>query len=158
MGQLVLEEFLGVPQSERNEFISAAEVSAAENLKWYPSLIQELEKSRKNVTSARDPKSYVGTYWDRIRVFHIVVTEEGEELYWALQGLESEKFQLIHFEDDAFTSLQPRNELSRRGRWVGPDQGPLFWKVEFKVDEKGIIGSLFWAHDSGVPAMEFRKE
>lgn len=33
VGQLVLEEFLGIPHSERNDFIKAAEISAAENLK-----------------------------------------------------------------------------------------------------------------------------
>lgn len=33
VGQLVLEEFLGIPRSERNDFIKAVEISAAENLK-----------------------------------------------------------------------------------------------------------------------------
>ncbi|KAF2790171.1 hypothetical protein K505DRAFT_251768, partial [Melanomma pulvis-pyrius CBS 109.77] len=35
VGQLVLEEFLQVPASERNDYIKAAEISRAENLKWY---------------------------------------------------------------------------------------------------------------------------
>lgn len=53
MGQLVLEEFMGIPHSERNDFIKAADISAAENLKWYPALIQELEQAQKDGTSPR---------------------------------------------------------------------------------------------------------
>ncbi len=158
VGQLVLEEFLAIPLSQRNDFIKAAEISAAENLKWYPALIQELEQAQKNGTSPRNLENYIGTYWDEIHVFKIVVTLEDGELYWALQGLGSEKFQLTHYEDNSFTWLLPRNELSRRGRWVGSDQGPLFWLAEFKADDNGKIDKLFWVHDNGVPAVEYKKE
>lgn len=158
VGQLVLEEFLEVPKSQRNDYIAASKTSAAENLKWYPNLVEELQQAQKNGTSPRKLETYVGTYWDHLHIFKIVVTEENGKLYWALQGLESEKFVLSHYEDDVFTWLQPRNELSRRGRWVGPDQGPSFWKVEFKVGEDGKPDRLFWVHDNDVPADEYRKE
>ncbi|KAH0840710.1 hypothetical protein FOPE_06055 [Fonsecaea pedrosoi] len=88
----------------------------------------------------------------------MVVTVEGGELYWALQGLRSEKFRLTHYEEDVITRLQSRNELSRRGRWVGPDQGPDFWKVEFRVEEDGKPNRLYWVHDNDVAAVEYRKE
>ncbi|MCJ1341872.1 hypothetical protein MMC31_000050 [Peltigera leucophlebia] len=100
VGQLILEEFLAIHFSERNDFIKAAEISAAENLKWYPALIQELEQAQKNGKSPRNLENYVWTYWDKIHVFKIVVTLEDGELFWALQGLGSEKFQLTHYEDD----------------------------------------------------------
>lgn len=158
VGQLVLEELLEVPESERNDYVSAGKTSAAVNLKWYPNLIKELQEAQKNGTSSRELETYVGTYWDPIRIFKITVTVENDELYWALQGLNSEKFRLTHYEDDVFTWLQPRNDLSQRGRWVGPDQGPSFWKVEFKIGEDGKPDRLFWAHDNGVPAVEYKKE
>jgi hypothetical protein len=46
---------------------------------------------------------------------------------------------------------------------VGFDQGADFWKVEFKLrvdgDGKSVVSSLLWAHDIGVPAVEYyRKE
>jgi CubicO group peptidase (beta-lactamase class C family) len=157
VGQLVLEEFLGVPEAERVNFIEAAKTSVAENLKWYPTLIEDLNRAQKNGTSPRSLEDYTGTYWDHIRAFKIVVTLEEGKLYWALQGLETEKFSLAHYEDDVFTWLQPRNELSRRGRWVGGDQGPDFWKADFKA-EGSEIKKLFWAHDSDVPPREFTKE
>ncbi|KAI1178439.1 putative D-aminoacylase [Nemania sp. FL0916] len=158
VGQLVLEEFLEVPEPKRNDYITASKTSAAESLKWYPNLVKELQQTRTNGTSPRKLEDYVGTYWDHHHIFKIVVTVENDELYWSLQGLDSEKFLLLHYEYDIFTWLQPRNGLSRRGRWVGPDQGPEFWKVEFKVSEDDKPHSLFWVHDNGVPADEYRKE
>ncbi|KAJ5827588.1 hypothetical protein N7447_004351 [Penicillium robsamsonii] len=157
-GQLVLEELLEVPKSERNDYIKAAHSSVAENLKWYPALVGELALARKNGTSPRELEVYTGTYRDTIDVFKIVVDLEDNQLYWRLQGLDSEKFPLEHYEDDTFTWLLPRNELSRRGRWVGSDQGPAFWKAIFQCSDGGHIDKLYWAHDIGVPPVELTKE
>ncbi|KAJ5199240.1 hypothetical protein N7491_000204 [Penicillium cf. griseofulvum] len=158
VGQLLLEELLEVPKSEKNDYIEAAHTSVAENLKWYPALVEELSEARKNGTSPRALEEYVGTYWDNINVFKIVVTLVDNKLYWSLQGLESEKFQLEHYEDDTFTWLLSRNELSRRGRWVGSDQGLAFWKAVFECNDNGRIDKLLWAHDIGVPPVQLTKE
>jgi hypothetical protein len=83
---------------------------------------------------------------------------EDGDLYWAFQGLDTERFKLNHYEDDIFTWLLPRNELSRRGRWVGSDQGPLFWKAVFKTSGGPSIDALSWAHDTDVPPLELKKE
>jgi len=157
VGQLVLEEFLGVPDAQRNDYIKAAEESVTNNLKWHPELVQKLKSVQKNGTSPKSLEEYVGTYWNDIHIFKIVVTLEDGKLFWALQGLDSEKFLLNHYEDDIFTWLAPRNELSSRGRWVGPDQGPEFWKIQFKVGTDGRINRLYWMHDNGVPADEYKK-
>ncbi|CDM30445.1 hypothetical protein DTO013E5_2597 [Penicillium roqueforti] len=158
VGQLILEELLEVPESERNDYIEAAHISVAESLKWYPALVGELGSARKNGTSPRALEEYVGTYWDNINVFKIVVNLVDNKLYWRLQGLESEKFQLEHYEDDTFTWLLPRNELSRRGRWVGWDQAAPFWKAVFECNDNGRIDKLVWEHDTGVPPMQLTKE
>lgn len=134
VGQMVLEEFLEVPASERNDCVTAATTSRATNLEWYPALVKELQHAQKINTSPHKIESYTGSYWDALHIVKIVVTVENDDLFWALQGLESEKFQLMHYQDSIFTWLRPRNELSRRGRWVGIDQVPAFWKLEFKVD------------------------
>ncbi|KAI0387446.1 putative D-aminoacylase [Hypomontagnella monticulosa] len=158
VGQLVLEEVLDVPFEARADMVGLAKITIVENLKWYPDIINQLERERKNGTSPKELDQYVGVYWDDIHVFKIVVTLEKGSLYWALQGLENEKFQLKHYEDDTFTWLQPRNELSRRGRWVvGGDQITSFWKVEFKTNDAGLIDRLHWEHDAGNPQVEYRK-
>nr|ODN86267.1 hypothetical protein L203_04387 [Cryptococcus depauperatus CBS 7841] len=153
VGQLVLEEFLEVPEGERNDFISAGKTSVAVNLAWYRDLAKELQPRN---SISRELEAYAGTYWDDIHILKIVVTVEEGELYWALQGLDSEKFRLTHYEDDVFTWLQPRNELSRRGRWVYTNLDLRFWKIVFKLGDGP--DRLFWAHDKGVPAAEFKKE
>jgi hypothetical protein len=157
VGQLVIEELLDVTPNLRNDFIPLAEAAVAENLKWYPSVVEELEKGKKAGTSPMPLEQYVGTYWDDLHVVNIEVSLEDGQLYWLLQGLETEKFPLKHYQDDFFTWLLPRNELSKRGRWVGSDQDATFWKVKFSVGESGKIGSLTWAHDGGVPPVAYIK-
>lgn len=159
VGRLVFQEILNVPSSERVDFIAAAHASVAENLEWYPQLVKELGEARKNGTSPRDFHEYSGTYCEAAHVFKIVVTIEDGGLYWAFQGLDSEKFKLNHYEDDAFTwLLLLRNELSRRGRWVGSNQGSLFWKAVFKSSSESGIDTLAWAHDTDVPPLQLKKE
>ena len=154
VAQLVLEEILEVP--DRNDYVQAAAASAAETLKWYPATRAALRAAQRMGTSPRNLAEYTGTYWDDIHVFKIVVTLENERLAWAFQGLDSEKFPLTHYEDDVFTWLQPRNELAKRGRWV--DQGPDFWKADFRGGGTGSIDTLYWVHDIGVPAVRYTKE
>jgi hypothetical protein len=156
VGQLVLEAVLNVPKDQRNDYISAAETSRATTLKWHATTTEELLREQKNGNSPRDLQEYIGTYWDPAHVFKIVVTEESGKLYWAFQGLDSEKFALDHYEDDVFTWIQTRNELAKRGRWV--DQGPEIWKADFRAGKDGRIENLFWVHDIGVPAVENTRE
>jgi hypothetical protein len=111
VGQMVLEEVLDVPGTERNDFLAASRASVKENLKWCPDIVKALDDARVEGTSSRENlETYAGTYWDRHRIFKIVVTVEEEEggggggmLYWRLQGLDSEKFPLQHYHHDTFT-------------------------------------------------------
>ena len=153
VAQLVLEEILEVP--DKNDYVAAARSSVAENAKWYSNTSKELSRNRKTGTSPKKLEDYIGTYWDAIHVVKIEVSMEDGNLYWALQGLRSEKFSLEHYEHDTFTWLQPRNELARRGRWV--DQGADFWKLRFEANNDGQVEKVFWVHDIGVPAVEYKK-
>ncbi len=155
VGQLLLEEVLEVPQSSRADFIKPAHTVVETNLRWYPRVTKQLAEQQTNGTSARLPEAYVGTYWDMAQVLKIVITLEEGKLYWALQGIETQKFQLHHYENDTFTWLTSRNELSSRGLWVG--DGPYYWKLIFKAGDDGEIRSVFWLHDYGVPISQFDK-
>jgi hypothetical protein len=126
----VLEEILEVPQDKRNDYIEAARTSAAQTLKWYPTVTAELSRTQKHNTSAKDLELYTGTYWNSIKTMKMVVTVEMNSLYYA-----------VHI----FTWIRPRNELVARGRWV--DQGPEFWKIKFRLDEDGNVDCLNWVHD-----------
>jgi hypothetical protein len=144
----VLEEILEVPQDKRNDYVEAARTSAAQTLKWYPTVKGQLSRTRKHNTSAKNLEAYTGTHRNAISTMKMVVTIEMNSLYYAVQGLESENYILEHYEDDIFTWIRPRNELVARGRWV--DQGPEFWKIKFLLDEGGHVDRLNWVHDAEV--------
>jgi hypothetical protein len=108
---------------------------------------------------ARELRGYVGTYWEGNGVFKIVVSVEEDEggLYWAFQGLDSERYRLEPYSDDGeegatFTWLLPRNDLLHRGRLVDSDQDADYWKARFYRGERGGM-MLSWAHDIGVPPL-----
>lgn len=113
--------------------------------------MDELEKGRKAGTSPKPLTEYVGTYWDDLHIFKIDVKLVEGKLYWLMQGLETEMFELAHYDADTFTWFQPGHELVRRGRRLGPDQGATFWKVKFEASEFATINKLIWAPDSELP-------
>ena len=78
----------------------------------------------------------------------MVVTVELNSLHYAVQGLQSEKYILEHYQNDVFTWIRPRNELVARGRWV--DQEPEVWKIKFRLDKNGNVDRLNWVHDAEV--------
>lgn len=96
VGQLVLEELLDVSESERVDYLAPAKAVVAENLKWYPELVKELDAAQKHGTSRKDLEEYVGVYCDT-RIFKIAVTLEDGRLFWALQGLDSESTQPVRY-------------------------------------------------------------
>lgn len=145
--QLVLEQLLDAPQ--RNDYIAAAKTSIYASLDWHQMTADSLYAKRKNGPSTTPYEAYVGTYWNKQRYLKIEVTMKGWTLYWALQGLESEKFGLAPFEDDTYLWIGSRNKMAARGRWV--DQPPIFWKIKFRSNEQGEITVLNWAHDPDVP-------
>lgn len=64
VSQLVIEELLDVAPELRNDFIPLAEAAVAENLKWYPSVVEKLEKGMEADTKPKPLEEYVGTYRD----------------------------------------------------------------------------------------------
>ncbi|KAH6989933.1 beta-lactamase/transpeptidase-like protein [Ilyonectria destructans] len=160
VSQMVLEVVLGVPTLERIDFLRYAESSIAANLQWHSCIISGLEQGR---SGAMNPhmalKMYVGTYIDDSGIFTNIVTLENGKLSWAFQGLDSEKFELAHYDGDKFTWLQPRNVLSRRGRWVlGNDKDPAFWIADFRSNERGNITTLLWRHDPTLDPIIYWKQ
>lgn len=143
VGQLILEEILDVP--EKNDYVAAATASAAKTLEWFPSVKEELRQKQKQNTSSKPLETCIGTYWNAIHTMKIVVTIEKGELYWSVQGLESEKYVLAHYHEDVFSWLRPRDEMAARGRWV--DQGAEFWLIRFGTSNSGVVDRLAWVHD-----------
>jgi hypothetical protein len=160
VSQIVLEEILGVPSQERVDFLAYAQKSIAVNLEWHSAIVHGLAQGRPELPSSPKPlELYVGTFVDPSGVFKVVVSLDKGTLCWAFQGLDSEKYELTHYCDDTFTWLQPRNALSRRGRWVlGNDRDPSFWKVEFNFSEHGKATQLQWRHDASLSPIVYHRK
>ncbi|SCV36355.1 uncharacterized protein FFB14_06053 [Fusarium fujikuroi] len=73
IGQLIIVEIVNAPSELRIDFIGLAEAAVTENLKWYPRVLDELEKGRKAGTSPRPLTEYVGTYWDDLHILKVEV-------------------------------------------------------------------------------------
>lgn len=147
VGQLVLEAL--IETKDKNDYIELARRSVASSLAWHSTVEAALKKIQTLGTSPRNLDDYTGTYTDSINVMKIEVTRVDEKLYFALQGLESEKYGLTHYQDDIFTWLQPRNGLAGRGRFT--HQGFLYYWLRFSAGDDGKIDKLAWAHDADVP-------
>lgn len=160
VSQMVLEQLLDTPSSERIEFSAYAEKSIAINLGWYDRIVNSLGQGRPRDTKLPWPlESYVGTYVNESRLFSVTVTLADSTLSWAFQGLDSERYSLKHYDGDTFTWLQPRNDLSRRGRWVlGNDNDASFWLVSFGVGKSGETGTISWRHDPSLDPIVYIRQ
>lgn len=150
VGQLVLESLLDTPS--KNDYVQAAKSSVSNALAWHSALTEQLKKEQKEGTSPKYLNAYSGVYHNSINTIEIEVTQESHKLYFALQGLATEKYELTHYQDDVFTWLQSRNHLARRGRFT--HQTPLYYQSRFQSDSKGNVYKLMWTHDSDVPEGE----
>ncbi|CAK7212203.1 hypothetical protein SCUCBS95973_001365 [Sporothrix curviconia] len=158
---LVVEELLGVPKEDRVDVMAYARQSIAVNLAWYDGVQQGLAlapTAAERAALTHPLEAYAGTYADYTGIFRVVVTLDKGQLFWAFQGLASERYALSHYDGDTFTWLQPRNALVRRGRWVlGDDTNPEFWKVVFcsSGSRPDTITSVRWSHDPALRPVEY---
>lgn len=155
VGQLVLETLIGV--KDKNDYLELSRKSVASSLAWHSTVEAALKKKQVLGTSPRNLEEYTGTYTNSIKTMKIEVTQGDKKLFFALQGLASEKYGLTHYQDDIFTWLQPRDELAGRGRSTHQDF--LYYMLRFSAGDDGKIGKLAWTHDADVPGGElFEKE
>lgn len=116
VGQLVLETLIGTV--DRNDYLELARRSVATALAWHSTVEAALNENQTHGTSPRSLEEYTGTYANSSKTMIIEVTQRENKLWFALQGLESETFEMMHYQNDIFAWLQPRNELARRGRFM----------------------------------------
>lgn len=159
VSQMVLEQLLEVPSHHQIDFIKYAANAIRINLNWYSVISQALSDGLPTIVRLpTDWAEFTGNYVDASGVFKVVVSLVNGQLYWSFQGLPSEMFSLVHYEGDVFTWLQPRNQMSRRGRWIlGNDRDAAFWKVRFKRNARGCVETLLWVHDPTLKPLMYAK-
>ena len=104
---LVLETLVGI--KDKNDYLELARRSVANALAWHVIIEAALEKVQVHGTSSRNLEEHTGIYTNSIKTMKIEVRHGDHGLYFAIQGVESEKYEMTHYQDDIFTWLRPRN-------------------------------------------------
>lgn len=153
LGQLYLEAYLGV--DKRNDYVALAEETAVAAREWYPNVASELQRHKTPGTSSpRDLSEYTGAFHNDARTMMIsIFISQAGDLQLSFQGLESEVYDLQHYQDDTFTWLVARDDLARRGRFT--NYNAEYFKIGFGSEKKEEpITFLTWWHDKYLPAPE----
>lgn len=101
VGQLVLETLIGTV--DRKDYLKLARKSVATALAWHSSVKAALKSNQTHGTSPRRLEEYTGTYANSSKRMIIEVKQRENKLCFALQGLESETFEIMHYQKDIFT-------------------------------------------------------
>ena len=94
----------------------------------------------------RPLKAYVGRYCNDLRNFFIDVRKHPKNpncLELAFQGKDTQVYELRHLQNDMFEWALDYNESARRARFTIWD--PLYFEVDFDIDEQNQGVSLKWA-------------
>ncbi|KAM0295046.1 hypothetical protein HYE67_007968 [Fusarium culmorum] len=103
-----------------------------------------LEREREPSELPRDPSVYTGVFWHTSRQFCIqVLLDENGELAMLLQGRDSEKYTLRHYNRHTFVFNETFNQIVDRGQWCRPY---WFYKISFAWHDDDIV-ALKWRID-----------
>ncbi|OBT68088.1 hypothetical protein VE03_01517 [Pseudogymnoascus sp. 23342-1-I1] len=128
---------------------------AAENHKnSYPNLQKPFDEARSNETKSSPAEEDVGTYRNEKSGFLVEIRAKTDgTIQVAFQGLDSQVWDLTHYENDTFHWLSSRDEQAKRARFTYPFS-PGFFKIIIKRNSEGHIYSLCWSQDASIPADE----
>jgi len=102
------------------DFVSLAKDAARNHVAAYPDMEKQLGEDRAKGTKPTKPLSdYVGHYINTDHEFDVEIRlKEADILQVALQGLDSQLWDLRHIEYDTFSWFKPRDEHARRARFT----------------------------------------
>ena len=131
-----------------NHATPLASESADRALKKYAELTQHVEVGREGKGPSRHMSDYVESFVGFGGIFRIEIVEGEGGLETLFQGRESQRFQLRHHHDDAFTWLTSRDEQISRAMFIVFD--PVYYMIRFEAGEGGEVVALNWVHDPGM--------
>lgn len=153
----LLETIMDTPApSDYVALATEAAGNAALNVKRFQ---DKLEHARTKGTTPRDMQEYIGRYRDQRRGWLIDIRPRDTSpsgLEVVFQGLESQAWNLSHYEHDTFLWLASREEQAKRGRMVTYPLVADHFKLEFQATESSgkRIDRLLWKHEAGAPAQQ----
>ena len=150
LGQLILEAILDNP--DQNDYVKLAKDSVEASNHLWARMAEELEDSRIPDTPVRVLLSYVGSYYNVVKDWHMELWVEEGELYMCHQDDRSQAYQLKHYNYDSFSWLLTRDETARRGLF--PVTWTEYYLLAFGQGKDGQIDHVIWKHDPSVPEGE----
>ena len=152
IAQLLIETVFSFP--ERNDWLELARVSSKSALGLVPSMSRKLDKGRVSDTEPSFPlHAYCGRYQSPLSEFFLEVSQRGDGLCVAFQGLSSQTNRLRHYHFDTFTWLMTHDEAAKRARlMVNFPAG--FYLLRFGMSMYGNVDRLYWVIENTVPEPE----
>lgn len=149
--QLLIETITESPAP--NDFVSLAEEAAKNHANQMIKTQQALDDARKPGTHPQPLTAYTGDYVGFAGQFKIQIRMKSPEaLQVIFQGLESQTWDLKHYQDNTFTWLEDFDTQAKRVRFTF--SGPDMFKLVFKSNKQGDIESVLWKQEAGLPDEE----
>ncbi|KAG8531474.1 uncharacterized protein KY384_003103 [Bacidia gigantensis] len=151
VNELLLETILDSP--DPSDFVQLAKDAVKNHISKFPAMEKDLEESRVSNRPSKPLKSYVGKFWIYEHDFLVEIRlKDPQILQVDFQGLDSQLWEMRHYQDDTFLWLTSRDEQAKRGRFTYSPSS--VYKIIFSVNGEGSITGLSWPHDPGLSVEE----
>lgn len=151
--QLMVEALVDSPSP--NDYIRLAQEAATNHASKYEEMQRQLERKKSNQPLSKPLPHYTGRYYDPNMDLFVDValkSESDSELYLKFQGLDSQMWDLQHYDADTFVIPLRFDYYAKRAMFTFLSKESYMF--QFHLNEAGHTDRLYWAHDPGVPATE----
>ncbi len=153
INQLIIEAVIDTPTP--NDYVKLAEEAAKNHATTVDRMWSRLKDTRKDIPMPRSLQDYVGKYRSPTQDFFIDVKTKVKEdnttqLVLKFQGLDSQTWNLSHWEADTFLALKTFNDWAKRAMFTFGNEN--FFRFGFQADGAGHVARLYWKLDVNVPA------
>lgn len=143
-----------VESAHQTDFVHLATEAANNAIASIPKMEDSLEQAREpNTFPTHSLDEFVGRY---INIGHEFIVEirkkDDSTLQVAFQGLDSQVWDMRHYQHDTFIWLTSRDHIVKRARF--PFAGKDVYTLIFQSGADGAVEGLFWPHEPGLPVKE----
>lgn len=133
---------------EQNDYVRLAQEAAREHIARTGLIAERLKQDNGSMEPAKPLECYSGQYRHPLNGFLIDIRHNGDGLYIAFQGQDSQLWRLTHLNGDTFLWMASRNEQAKRARFTYSPSN--VFKIIFKAGDDGSINQLSWPHEGGL--------
>lgn len=135
-------------------FVHLATEAAKNAIAGIPKMEDSLEQDREpNAPPTHLLDDFVGRYINTGHEFIVEIRKkDGSTLQVAFQGLDSQVWDLRHYQHNTFIWLSCRDHIVKRARF--PYAGKEVYTLIFQSGADGAVVGLLWPHEPGLPIEE----